>query len=242
MSPSAVPPAPRILVVEDESQMRSLVQANLEREGFLAETVGDGRTVLDRHRQTPFDLIVLDLMLPGVDGFQVVRGLRSAGERVPVLLLTARGEEETRARGLELGADDFLPKPFSVLELLSRIQAILGRSHPELGGPAPTVLVSGPVALDRERRELSLEGARVELAAPALRILECLLLRPGHVHSREELVSLTWAPGSRPASERTVDLHVQAVRTRLGRGNDLLVMIDGIGYRWAHPVQVHPRP
>jgi DNA-binding response OmpR family regulator len=242
MSPSELPPAPRILVVEDEGQMRSLVRANLAREGFLVETAGDGRPVLERHRQMPFDLIVLDLMLPGVDGFQVVRSLRSAGERVPVLLLTARDEEETRARGLELGADDFLPKPFSVLELLSRIRAILGRSHPELDAPTPTVLISGPVALDRELRELSLDGSRVELEAPALRILECLLLRPGHVHSREELVSLTWAPGSRPASERIVDLHVQAVRAGLGRGSHLLVRIDGIGYRWAQPVQVHPRP
>lgn len=237
-----LPASTRILLVEDEEQMLAMVRANLEREGYQIATATDGQPVLEMHRRTPFDLIVLDLMLPRVDGFQVLRQLRSAEQDVPVLLLTARGEEETKVKGFDLGADDYLTKPFSVLELLSRIKAILRRTHHDGVHAAQVLLVSGPFSLDREKMELRRGQKRQDLGLQALRILELLLLRPGHVHSREELINLTWASEFRPSSDRVVDVHIYAIRKVLGSRKDMLATVEGIGYRWAHPVKAMSRP
>jgi len=235
-----LPPIPSsisILVVEDEEQMLAMIKANLEREGYSVTTATDGKAVVDLHRATPFHLILLDLMLPQVDGFQVLRQMRSAELEVPILLLTARGEEETKVKGFDLGADDYLTKPFSVLELLSRIKAILRRTHHDTISADQVILASGPFTLDRERMVFLKGQRKLDLGLQGLRILEVLMLRPGHVHSREELINLTWTAEFRPSSDRVVDVHVYGIRKALGARKDMLATVEGIGYRWAHPVQ-----
>jgi len=217
--------------------MLAMIKANLEREGYAVTTATDGKSVVELHRSTPFNLILLDLMLPQVDGFQVLRQMRSAELEVPILLLTARGEEETKIKGFDLGADDYLTKPFSVLELLSRIKAILRRTHHDTISADQVILASGPFTLDRERMVFLKGQKKLDLGLQGLRILEVLMLRPGHVHSREELINLTWTAEFRPSSDRVVDVHVYGIRKALGARKDMLATVEGIGYRWAHPVQ-----
>ncbi len=239
-----LPPIPSsisILVVEDEEQMLAMIKANLEREGYAVTTATDGKPVVELHRNTPFNLILLDLMLPHVDGFQVLRQIRSAELEVPVLLLTARGEEETKIKGFDLGADDYLTKPFSVLELLSRIKAILRRTHHDAISSDQVILASGPFTLDREKMTFRKGQKKLDIGLHGLRILELLMLRPGHVHSREELINLTWTAEFRPSSDRVVDVHVYSIRKALGFRKDMLATVEGIGYRWAHPVQLCSR-
>ncbi len=236
------PASINVLVVEDEEQLLAMLKANLEREGYLVTTATDGRPVLELHRKTPFDLIILDLMLPQVDGFQVLQQLRYAEQDVPVLLLTARGEEETKVKGFDLGADDYLTKPFSVLELLSRIKAILRRTHHDRINPDQVILSSGPFTLDRERMIFRKGPRRLDVGPHALRILEVLMLRPGHIHSREELINLTWSLELRPSSNRVVDVHIYTIRKILGTRKNMLMTVEGIGYRWAHTVESLPRP
>jgi len=236
-----IPSSISLLVVEDEPQLQELIKGNLEREGYMVSTASDGKPVLEMHSKTPFNLIILDLMLPHMDGFQVLRQLRGAEQNVPVLLLTARSEEETKVHGFDLGADDYLTKPFSVLELLSRIKAILRRTHQDSIQPDQVILSSGPYCLDREKMEFRKGMKKLDIGLHALRILELLLLRPGHVHSREELINLTWTSGFKPSSDRVVDVHIYSIRKALGSRKDMLATVEGIGYRWVHPVKHLPR-
>lgn len=219
-----------ILVVEDEPNLRQLLVDNLGFEGFTVEAVDDGVPALAAQRAHRADLIVLDLMLPQMDGFQVLQELRNARDPVPVLMLTARGSEADRVKGLSLGADNYMVKPFSVLEFIARIKAILRRSSPV---EQPTALRSGPFRFNLAAMSAEREGHSLDLTPREFRLLEILISHPGRTHSRQELVQQAWEADARPGP-RTVDVHVANLRRKLGdedkRG--LIATVGGEGYRW----------
>jgi two-component system phosphate regulon response regulator PhoB len=227
-----------ILVVEDEPSLCQLLLNNLGYEGYSVETAGDGVPALAAHAARRADLIVLDLMLPQLDGFEVLRTLREAQDDVPVLLLTARGEEVDRVKGLSLGADDYLVKPFSVLELIARVKAILRRTRPV---ERPPLLRSGPFRFDLPRLEARRDGKPLELTPREFRLLEILITHAGRTHSRKELLQLAWEPDARP-SARTVDVHIANLRKKLGeeQGKPWITTVGGEGYRWITPVETEP--
>jgi len=227
-----------ILVVEDEPSLCQLLVNNLGFEGYSVEAAGDGVPALASHGARRADLIVLDLMLPQLDGFEVLRTLRERKDEVPVLLLTARGEEADRVKGLSLGADDYLVKPFSVLELMARVKAILRRTRP-LDRPAR--LRSGPFRFNLPRLEARRDSRTLELTPREFRLLEILITHAGRTHSRKELLQLAWEPDARP-SARTVDVHIANLRRKLGEelGAPWITTVGGEGYRWITPVEPDP--
>lgn len=227
-----------ILVVEDEPSLCQLLVNNLSFEGYSVEAVEDGVPALAAHTARAADLIVLDLMLPQLDGFEVLRTLRDRRDHVPVLLLTARGEEADRVKGLSLGADDYLVKPFSVLELVARVKAILRRTRPV---DRPTLLRSGPFRFNLPRLEARRDGKPLELTPREFRLLEILITHAGRTHSRKELLQLAWEPDARP-SARTVDVHIANLRRKLGEelGAPWITTVGGEGYRWITPVEPEP--
>jgi two-component system phosphate regulon response regulator PhoB len=224
-----------ILVVEDEPALCQLLTQNLSYEGYSVDAVHDGGAALSSHQARKADLIVLDLMLPTLDGFQVVKALRDRQDPVPVLMLTARGEEKDRIQGLSLGADDYLVKPFSVLELMARVKAILRRTRPT---EKPRLLRSGPFRFDLPRLEASREGLMLELTPREFRLLEILITHPGRTHSRTELLQLAWEADARP-TPRTVDVHIANLRRKLGDdgGKPWIATVGGEGYRWVTTVE-----
>jgi two-component system phosphate regulon response regulator PhoB len=224
-----------ILVVEDEPSLRQLLVNNLSFEGYSVDAAGDGVPGLAAHGAHRADLIVLDLMLPQMDGFEFLRTLRERKDEVPILMLTARGEEADRVHGLSLGADDYLVKPFSVLELMARVKAILRRTRPL---DRPPFLRSGPFRFDLRRLEARRAGKMLELTPREFRLLEILITHPGRTHSRKELLQLAWEPDARP-SARTVDVHIANLRRKLGEepGTPWITTVGGEGYRWITPVE-----
>ena len=227
-----------ILVVEDEPSLCQLLVNNLTFEGFSAEAAGDGVSALAAHAAHQADLIVLDLMLPRMDGFEVLRTLRDRKDDVPVLLLTARGEEIDRVQGLSLGADDYLVKPFSVLELMARVKAILRRTRPV---NRPPLLRSGPFRFDLPRLETRRDNRMLDLTPREFRLLEILITHAGRTHSRKELLQLAWERDARP-SARTVDVHIANLRRKLGEdlGTPWIATVGGEGYRWITQVEIDP--
>ncbi|WP_306590912.1 response regulator transcription factor [Geothrix sp. 21YS21S-4] len=227
-----------ILVVEDEPSLCQLLVNNLGFEGYSVEAVGDGLPALAAQAAHPADLIVLDLMLPQLDGFAVLRALRERRDEVPVLLLTARGEEADRVQGLSLGADDYLVKPFSVLELMARVKAILRRTRPV---DRPPLLRSGPFRFDLPRLEARREERALDLTPREFRLLEILITHAGRTHSRKELLQLAWEADARPTA-RTVDVHIANLRRKLGedQGASWIATVGGEGYRWVAPVEIQP--
>jgi DNA-binding response OmpR family regulator len=219
-----------ILVVEDSVALQQMLVTHLEYEGFSVAVAGDGGPGLLAHAQRRADLILLDLMRPVLDGYWFLEQLRKAGDAVPVLMLTACGSAMDRVRGLSLGADDCLVKPFSILELVARIRAILRRS-PTL--EPRKVFQCGPFSFDFHAMTASRGGQPLVLSSRELRILEILVSYPGRTHSRSDLLSLAWERDARP-SPRTVDVHVANLRRKLGEGAKprLIVTVGGEGYRW----------
>jgi len=218
----------RLLVIDDDARLRDLLSEYLGSRGFSVATAADGDAGLAALRGGGFDLAVLDVMMPGKDGFTVVRELR-ATSRVPVILLTARGDETDRIVGLELGADDYLPKPFNPRELLARIEAVLRRSE----APAPdAVLRAGGLVVDPDRRTVVLDGVPIELTTTEFEILRVLVANAGRVVPRERLMEL--ARGDEFAAfERSVDVHVSHVRRKLGddpKQPAWIKTIRGVGY------------
>ena len=204
---------PHILIIEDDPEIRSLVQDYLQKHGFRAE-MGDGGAALDRHLSVfgEPDLIVLDIMLPGEDGLSICRRLR-ASSRVPILMLTARGEDIDRIVGLEIGADDYLPKPFNPRELTARIRAILRRNEPR--PVAKKRLKLRDFVVDLEARSvIDAEGSAVELTSAEFDLLECFLTRPGRVLSREQLMDWTRGRRSEPF-DRTIDVQLSRLRKKI---------------------------
>ncbi len=219
-----------ILVVDDEARIREVVQYALEREGYRVSLAGDGREALELASRIAVDLVVLDIMLPEVDGLEVCRKLRADG-RTPVLFLSARSEELDRVVGLELGGDDYLTKPFSPRELVARVRAVLRRVKPEEEPPPTSTIDHGRVRVDLERHEARVDGEVVALTATELSLLASLLERPGVVLSRGQLMRRAYAYDNL-VTERTIDTHVRRIRAKFRRHDcDPIATVYGVGYK-----------
>jgi two-component system, OmpR family, alkaline phosphatase synthesis response regulator PhoP len=221
----------RILIVEDEPALRLSLSDRLRSEGYEVEVTGDGDNGFARARDEPFDLIVLDVMLPGRSGFDLCRDLRREGIETPVLMLTARGEVLDRVLGLKLGADDYLVKPFETLELLARIEALLRRAQPDTEGGT---FAFGDVRVDFRRVTVAREGEPVELSALEFRLLRYLIEHRGQVLGRDRLLDDVWGYETEVYS-RTVDQHVATLRRKLeedSRRPRHIVTVHGLGYKF----------
>jgi two-component system phosphate regulon response regulator PhoB len=220
----------RILIVEDEEALTLLLRYNLEAEGYAVETVARGDEADTRLKESVPDLLILDWMLPGLSGIEICRRLRARGETrtLPIIMLTARGEESERIRGLGTGADDYIVKPFSVPELVARVAALLRRASPERTADQ---LHCGDIVLDREKKRVSRAGEPIELGPTEFRLLEFLLERPGRVFSRAQLLDGVWG-NDVYIDDRTVDVHVGRLRKALNRGEavDPIRTVRGSGY------------
>jgi two-component system phosphate regulon response regulator PhoB len=221
---------PNILIVEDEEALTLLLRYNLEAAGYDVESVARGDEADLRLREAVPDLVILDWMLPGVSGIELCRRLRSRPEtrQLPIVMLTARGEESERVRGLSTGADDYVVKPFSVPELLARVAALLRRASPER---VADVLGFGDIAIDREKKRVTRGGRPIDLGPTEYRLLEFLMERPGRVFSREQLLDGVWGSDIY-IDERTVDVHVGRLRKALNRGDEVdpIRTVRGSGY------------
>jgi two-component system, OmpR family, phosphate regulon response regulator PhoB len=222
--------APRILVVEDESSLALLLVYNLESEGFIVEHVDRGDEAELRLAEAPPDLVILDWMLPGVSGLEICRRLRARDDTrdMPIIMLTARGEESERVRGLSVGADDYVVKPFSTPELMARVHALLRRARPER---VASRLTAGDIDLDRETRRVKRGGREIHLGPTEFRLLEYFMEKPGRVFTRAQLLDSVWGM-SAEIDERTVDVHVGRLRKALirSREKDPIRTVRGAGY------------
>lgn len=218
-----------ILIVEDEQDIRELLAYSLNKEGFTVIEADNGVTALSHAATKQPDLVILDLMLPGMDGLSVCKQMQRdpATADIPVVMLTAKGEEVDRIVGLELGAADYIVKPFSLREVALRIRAVLKR------GPAqakPAVLQCGPITVDSASHSVLVGGNEVDLTVTEFRLLEELLQNQGKVRDREQILTAVWGHSFEGYS-RTVDTHVRRLRAKLGKGADMIETIRGIGYR-----------
>jgi len=221
---------PKVLIVEDEEPLSLLLRYNLEAEGYQVESCVRGDEAEIRLRESLPDLLLLDWMLPGLSGIELCRRLRAREdtERLPIIMLTARGEEAERIRGLSTGADDYVVKPFSVPELMARVRAILRRASPEV---VSTMLRSGDIELDRETHRVRRNTKEIHLGPTEFRLLEFLMTSPGRVFSREQLLDGVWGHDVY-VDERTVDVHVGRLRKALNKGKakDPIRTVRGAGY------------
>ena len=221
---------PRVLVVEDDPDIAELVSRYLEKAGFVADTIASGREALQAAQASPPDAIVLDLMLPQVDGLEICRTLR-ANEKtssIPIIIVTARGEESERIVGLEIGADDYMAKPFSPNELVARVRALLRRATRAAAGPAR--IAYGSLVVDTERHTVSTDGVDVTLTAKEFLLLTYFLQHRGRVLSRDVLLTDVW--GYRyTGGTRTVDVHVRRLREKLPMLASALVTVKQFGYK-----------
>ncbi len=225
----------RILLVEDEKAIRDAVAAYLERENYWVTAVGDGQEALDEFEKRSFDLVILDLMLPRVSGERVCRVIRDKSD-VPIIMVTAKGEVEDRIVGLELGADDYLVKPFSPRELVARVRALLRRAHID-SDPQREILTFGDLVIDISGHKVTVGGNEVDLTASEFKLLTTLSRYPGRVYSRMELVEKVLGYDFE-GYERTIDSHIKNLRAKLGddpRHPTWLYTVHGIGYRFEDP-------
>jgi two-component system, OmpR family, response regulator CpxR len=217
----------KLLIIDDDTELCGLLQEFLQREGFTVDCAHDGNTGLAHALEGGHDLIILDVMLPGLDGFEILKRVR-VSSRVPVIMLTARGEDVDRIVGLELGADDYLPKPFNPRELVARVKAILRRAEPRVN--RGRVEVNG-VALDPGTREVTCEGKQVEVTTLEFDILEQLMRNAGHVVSRDGLMENLYNRKATPF-DRSIDMHVSHLRRKLEGARPVIKTIRGIGYQF----------
>lgn len=221
---------PNVMIVEDEEPLTLLLRYNLEADGFAVDACARGDEAEIRLRENVPDIVVLDWMLPGLSGIELCRRLRSRPqtEVLPIIMLTARGEETERIRGLSIGADDYVTKPFSIPELLARIRAILRRAKPEA---VSTMLHAGDIELDRTTHRVRRSGREVHLGPTEFRLLEFLMQSPGRVFSREQLLDGVWGHDVY-VDERTVDVHIGRLRKAINRGRarDPIRTVRGAGY------------
>jgi two-component system, OmpR family, phosphate regulon response regulator PhoB len=224
----------RILVVDDEPDISALVAYHLARESYVVRTANTGDEALEALDRERPDLIVLDLMLPGMSGLEVLQAVRArpGTSEVPVILLTARKEEADRIEGFRLGADDYVAKPFSPQELVLRVGAVLRRLHqlPPSEGSG-SILKVGPVTLDTGAAQVEVDGRVLALTPTEYRLLEVLMQRRGRVQSRRQLLEAVWETTAE-ITTRTVDMHIQRVRSKLGEASDWLETVRGFGYRF----------
>jgi two-component system alkaline phosphatase synthesis response regulator PhoP len=226
-------PSARLLLVEDEPGLQLALSDRLIAEGYRVETAGDGHLAVERATTEPFDVIILDVMLPGRDGFDVARTVRQQGVQTPILMLTARGQVVDRVVGLKLGADDYLTKPFETIELLARIEALLRRA-PAIVGSTVERYQFGVVLVDARKAEVSKDGVLVELSAKEFHLLRYFIEHRGATLSREELLQQVWGYTATP-STRTVDVHVAWLRQKLEpntRVPQYILTVHGLGYKF----------
>ena len=231
---------PRVLVVEDEPDIAALIAYQLTREGFRVETAGTGTEALQAVGREVPDLVVLDRMLPGISGDEVLQRLKDepGTSSIPVLVLTAKREQEDRIQGFELGADDYLTKPFSPRELVLRVQAILRRLKETGITSGGRILRAGPIRIDVGAHQVSLDGQELNLTPTEFRLLQALMERRGRTQSRKQLLEKAWdveAGVSDRIQTRTVDMHVRRLRTKLGEVGEWIETIRGFGYRLKVP-------
>lgn len=234
--------ARRILLVEDEKAIRDAVAAYLEREGYWVTGVGDGQLALEEFNKRRFDLVVLDLMLPKLSGERVCRAIRDSSD-VPIIMLTAKGEVEDRIIGLELGADDYLIKPFSPRELVARVRALLRRSHID-SEPQREVLDFGELVIDVSGHKILVNDEEIDLTASEFKLLTTLARYPGRVYTRMELVEKVLGYDFE-GYERTIDSHVKNLRAKLGddpKNPKWLFTVHGVGYRFEAPQKKEQKP
>ncbi len=226
----------RILIVEDEAQTRSVVEAYLEREGYWVTAVGDGERALQAFESHRYDGVVLDLNLPGLPGEEVCRRIRDVSD-VPIIMLTAKGAEEERIAGLDLGADDYLVKPFSPRELVARLRALLRRAKSETE-PQRSRVAYGPLEIDLAGHKVFVDGAEVDLTASEYKLLTTLSRYPGRVYSRMELVEKVLGYDFE-GYERAIDSHIKNLRAKLDddpKEPRFVHTVFGVGYRFEPPV------
>jgi DNA-binding response OmpR family regulator len=223
-----------ILVIDDEKDLLELVRYNLEKDGYDIICAADGQTGLDIAQRHKPDLIVLDLMMPGMDGLEVCRQLRSDGRtnRTPIIMLTARATEADRVVGLEMGADDYVTKPFSPRELVARVKAVMRRTSAQQ--EPPEVIRYGDIVVDVKRHEVTCGGQVVNLTATEFKILQFMASRPGRVLSRDEIIDAALGRDT-AVFDRTIDVHVTAIRRKLGKGAEHIETIRGFGYKFRDP-------
>jgi DNA-binding response OmpR family regulator len=229
-----MPDASTILLVDDEDSVQKLLAYPLEREGFRVLQARDGEEALDRFASERVDLVVLDVMLPTLDGLEVCKRLRADSE-VPIIMLTARDDELDKVLGLELGADDYITKPFSIREFRSRVRALLRRaSVPRRPATDGEVIVSGAMTIDLARRTVDVRGAAAQLTYVEFELLRTLAANPGRVYSRRMLLEALWG-GADYREPRTIDVHVRHLREKLERDPadpEYIVTVRGVGYRF----------
>ena len=221
----------KILIAEDEADVQELVSLHLRNAGFVPVNAETGPEAIRRAREDAPSLIVLDIMLAGMNGLEVCRLLKAdmATSQIPLIMLTAKAEEPDRITGLELGADDYMTKPFSPRELVLRVKSVLRRARPA-AGKETAHLTAGPVVIDRERHAVRVRGKAVELTATEFKLLSLLVERRGRVQSRDGLLNEVWGYES-AIDTRTVDTHVRRLREKLGPQSDCIETIRGFGYR-----------
>jgi len=220
----------RILIVEDDANIALGLQYDLKMEGYVVEVAADGERACRLAREISFDLIVLDIMLPRKDGFAVCRELRRAGLKTPILILTAKTSEAEKVLGLELGADDYVTKPFSPLELRARIKALLRRGVPDIAD----VYAFDEFEVDFDRCEVRHSGTHVDLTPTEFKLLATLIRRKGHLFTREQLLDAIWGVGNYP-TDRVVDNHMMNLRRKIELRPDTprhLISVRGLGYRF----------
>lgn len=222
-----------ILIIDDEKDLIELVRYNLEKEGYHVQGACDGESGLAAAFQDMPDIVLIDLMLPGMDGLEVCRRLRSESrtEEIPILMLTAKSAEADRIVGLEMGADDYVTKPFSPRELAARIKAILRRTAPRSPAKDSSILRRGALTIDRNRCDVRCDGRSIELTATEFRLLHMLALHPGRVYSRTDLID--GVLGREVAVvDRTIDVHITSLRKKLAEHEDWIETVRGFGYRF----------
>jgi DNA-binding response OmpR family regulator len=223
-----------VLLVDDEESVQKLLTYPLEREGYMVVQARDGEEALERYRETPVDLVILDLMLPRLDGLAVCRRLREERSAVPIIMLTARGDEGDKVLGLELGADDYITKPFSIREFMSRVRALLRRAQLSSLGARVEVIEVDDLRIDMSRRTVEVHGEAVQLTYLEFELLRMLASSPGRVFTRKELLDELWG-GSDFRDPRTIDVHVRHLREKVERDPaepELIFTVRGAGYRF----------
>ncbi len=224
---------PHVLLVDDEEPIRESLPYTLRREGYEVSTAADGLTALELWRERSPDIILLDLMLPGLDGTEVCRRIRAHSD-VPILMLTAKDSEIDKVVGLEIGADDYITKPFSTRELMARMKAVM-RRYPAESAPKRNALEAGPVQIDLDRHEVYVNGGLVELSPKEFRLLHTLVASAGRVLSREELIEGVWG-NEFMGDVKTLDVHIRWLREKVERDPSNprhLITVRGVGYRFA---------
>lgn len=225
-----------VLVVEDEEDISELIRFNLEQEGFSVTTVADGEHALQVVQSTQPDLVILDLMLPGIPGIEVCKRLRAlpATARMPILMVTAKSAEADRVVGLEMGADDYVVKPFSVRELVARVRAVLRRAEPASFEHTPRIYERGRLRLDLDTYEVAVDGKPVPLSLREFELLRFFVGSPNRVYDRLQLLDLVWGQDTH-VEPRTVDVHVRRLRKRIERDDanpELILTVRGVGYKF----------